>query len=311
MEVSKSEIKYKKQSNLEGPTFVVSTEELISIIYANGEVQLFTNQKQVQQEQQEQAKPAIVTQPTTTQPTLTNEQQKNLTPTPINSDTNNKPIKHYKNSVQNKTVKENVVTISPSNDIQLDNNKRPYIKRNMFNMYADVGMIVCGDRSLGASTNFTFGCRINDYVFVGGSIGYDYFNDLDYWYDYNGSYYDNGYGYTQGHVVTEMENVRVYIPIRLKVYSYFETSVGVSVLCLNTIPTTFRLKLGIGLDISRFSFGLGYDFLCGTSFSVNNYPYYHWDSHMEWVKEYVDIDYDIHSKHSFYVKLGIKIGSMQ
>lgn len=46
LEVSKSEIKYKKQSNLEGPTFVIGVEELNSIIYANGEVQLFNNQKE-------------------------------------------------------------------------------------------------------------------------------------------------------------------------------------------------------------------------------------------------------------------------
>ena len=41
LEVSGSEIKYKKQSNLEGPTFILGVEELNSIIYANGEVQVF------------------------------------------------------------------------------------------------------------------------------------------------------------------------------------------------------------------------------------------------------------------------------
>lgn len=41
LEVSNSEIKYKKQSNLEGPTFILGVEELNSIIYANGEVQVF------------------------------------------------------------------------------------------------------------------------------------------------------------------------------------------------------------------------------------------------------------------------------
>ena len=43
LEVSNSEIKYKKQSNLEGPTFILGVEELNSIIYANGEVQVFNN----------------------------------------------------------------------------------------------------------------------------------------------------------------------------------------------------------------------------------------------------------------------------
>lgn len=43
LESSNSEIKYKKQSNLEGPTFVVSISELNSVIYANGEVQVFNS----------------------------------------------------------------------------------------------------------------------------------------------------------------------------------------------------------------------------------------------------------------------------
>ena len=56
LEVSKNEIKYKRMDNLEGPTFVIATSELASIIYKNGNVQTF---------QQEEQKP----QPTTYQPT--------------------------------------------------------------------------------------------------------------------------------------------------------------------------------------------------------------------------------------------------
>ncbi len=41
LEISTNEIKYKKQNNLEGPIFVMATTEINSIIYANGEVQLF------------------------------------------------------------------------------------------------------------------------------------------------------------------------------------------------------------------------------------------------------------------------------
>ena len=38
LEVSKSEIKYKESDNLDGPTFIITTDEIISIIYANGMV---------------------------------------------------------------------------------------------------------------------------------------------------------------------------------------------------------------------------------------------------------------------------------
>lgn len=41
LEVSKNEIKYKEQDNLDGPTFILSTEEISSIIYSNGKVVLY------------------------------------------------------------------------------------------------------------------------------------------------------------------------------------------------------------------------------------------------------------------------------
>ena len=45
-EVSKSEIRYKEADNLEGPTFVLETTEINSIIYANGKVVLYNQDKQ-------------------------------------------------------------------------------------------------------------------------------------------------------------------------------------------------------------------------------------------------------------------------
>ena len=41
IEVSSSEIKYKKLHNLEGPTFVLLSSDVASIIYENGDVQVF------------------------------------------------------------------------------------------------------------------------------------------------------------------------------------------------------------------------------------------------------------------------------
>ncbi|MBQ0082491.1 MAG: hypothetical protein KBT41_04335 [bacterium] len=47
-EVSKNEIKYKKASNANGPTFTISTSEVSSIVYSNGDVQVFSNDNQQQ-----------------------------------------------------------------------------------------------------------------------------------------------------------------------------------------------------------------------------------------------------------------------
>lgn len=54
LEVSKSEIKYKEKDNLDGPTFVISTDEINSIIYANGKVVLY-NQTKTDEKEHEKA----------------------------------------------------------------------------------------------------------------------------------------------------------------------------------------------------------------------------------------------------------------
>ena len=45
-EVSSTDIRYKKASNPKGPTFVISVNDVASIVYANGEVQAFENKQQ-------------------------------------------------------------------------------------------------------------------------------------------------------------------------------------------------------------------------------------------------------------------------
>lgn len=46
LEVSKSEIKYKEHDNLDGPTFIISTDEISSIIYKNGKVVLYNQSEE-------------------------------------------------------------------------------------------------------------------------------------------------------------------------------------------------------------------------------------------------------------------------
>ena len=47
LEVSESEVKYKETDNLEGPTFIISTNNISSIVYANGNAWLFCRQHPV------------------------------------------------------------------------------------------------------------------------------------------------------------------------------------------------------------------------------------------------------------------------
>jgi len=53
-EVSSSEIKYKEKSNPTGPTFVLSTNEINSIIYASGTVKVYNQQPAAQQPMMQQ-----------------------------------------------------------------------------------------------------------------------------------------------------------------------------------------------------------------------------------------------------------------
>ena len=52
LEVSKTEIKYKEKDNLDGPTFVLETKEISSVIYANGKVVLYNQQTQSEPKQE-------------------------------------------------------------------------------------------------------------------------------------------------------------------------------------------------------------------------------------------------------------------
>ncbi len=45
MELNKEEIKYKRYSNLNGPTYLLNKTEVISITYLNGETEIFSNSK--------------------------------------------------------------------------------------------------------------------------------------------------------------------------------------------------------------------------------------------------------------------------
>ena len=49
VEVSKSEVRYKEIDNLDGPTFVIETKEISSVIYSNGKVVVYTQPSEINQ----------------------------------------------------------------------------------------------------------------------------------------------------------------------------------------------------------------------------------------------------------------------
>ena len=70
LEVSKSEIKYKKTSNPDGPTFVISTDEITTIIYSNGEVELYNQQPATTSQPETPTKPVVAETPVPSTPSV-------------------------------------------------------------------------------------------------------------------------------------------------------------------------------------------------------------------------------------------------
>ncbi len=251
LEVSGSEIKYKKQSNLEGPTFILGVEDLNSVIYANGEVQVFEDK----------------------------------------ADKQNIGVKDVV-AVQDDAKCETEEVDIQCGERNENANIRPYIKTSFFNMYADaeIRYIFNGLRiSIGASTNFTFGCRIKEYVFVGGSMGYDFFSPIR-----TCSFPSGQEGYEDAHFITALANVRMFLPVKPKLYPYLSISGGCSIIFpLYLEPVHFRVKVGAGVDIKRFTVGMGYDFLSSANYEALL-------SFTEFLPN-----------HTIYLNLGVRIGRMQ
>ena len=204
---------------------------------------------------------------------------------------------------------------------------RPFIKRAMFNMYIDwnlhlgesfhhTSVFYNADAyagfTWGCGMYFTFGARIKDYVFVGGGFGVEFLPSVYTAKDFDSEWWDS-YKYVGGFCNMPMYlNVRAFIPATSRIFPYVDIAVGPSLLFyldrLNDFmlcPIATHLRAGIGTDISRFSVGLGYEGVYGhikyEEGSFNEYGVFI-------VKNIITEPVIIHA---FYLKLGIRIGSME
>ncbi len=174
--------------------------------------------------------------------------------------------------------------------------ERPFIKRAMFNMYIDWNF------HLGASTDtydggynagftwgggmyFTFGARIYDYVFVGAGFGAEVLPTIFSGYDVEGFFN-----------IPTFVNVRAFLPATSRIYPYIDIAAGPSCLfylekfnAFSFMPLGANVRVGVGVDFSRFSLGLGYEGIYYTD-------------------DYYTEKFGIHT---FYLKFGIRIGAME
>lgn len=192
---------------------------------------------------------------------------------------------------------------------------RPFIKRAMFNMYIDWNLHSGKSNpspfgfTWGGGMYFTFGARIYDYVFVGAGFGAEILPCLS---TYNISWYYDTYidGFFN---IPAFINVRAFIPATDRIYPYLDVAAGPSVSFyldqfegFEILPIAFNLRVGLCVDFSRFSLGVGYEGLFGKIDRI----IYEYNTQTGEI-----IDYwwsrDKLGVHTAYLKLGIRIGPME
>lgn len=123
----------------------------------------------------------------------------------------------------------------------------------------------------GPSLDVTLGVKIYERLFIGFETGYHHFFarylDRSTIYDYNGSHFSLGY-------VPLGANFKGYFLRNSKVLPYISCSLGgfIGVVDLNGM-NGFHCQVGLGAEIRRFSFGIGYNGIKITKIdgtSVNN-----------------------------------------
>ena len=249
-EVSKSEIRYKEFDNLDGPIFVLSTDEINTIIYSNGKVTLFetyTPQKESQEVQSGEGKANVA---------------------------NGQALS---NQDESGNVSENANTMSKGKA----NLYHGYLELSGFfeSLKNNTGLYVGNNIAGGIGLDGIDGCRFNKYVFLGIGIGlYAEFYSTKVDVPVDASNFvrcDLSATTLQSPLFGDL---RLYLPIKNEsIYPFLETSVGPlfnyysrSTLSASgkniktDLSSSFHVyaffRIGVGLEIKRFTIGAGYEF---------------------------------------------------
>lgn len=212
IEVTESQISYKRFDNLEGPVYKKNNSEVFYVKYANGTKDIFNIKLSVVR----RGKKA-----NTIRPTAKSEKK-----TRFNIDT-------------------------------LDG--RPFIRRPMFDGYADIGFNI--GKWMGVGAHISIGSRIFDYFYVGVQTGMVYYvNDVGKWhigYNYN----DNGiYNATSQLLIPFRFDCKVLFPASKKVFPHIDLAFGPGLIFDGKVWYAPSFLIGAGIDLGRFSISAGYEY---------------------------------------------------
>ena len=246
-EVSAENVKYRKISNLDGPLFVLSTSEIQLIVYQNGEVQMFN---QVQE-----------------QPTMPKEYE--IVP----EMTASVPSPDVEEPIKEKRLSDFVCYLEASGIVGKESTK------------AATGSSVTLNPVLGGfDVHAIFGSKIGNLLFFGGGVGI------------NSAFAGmNLYGGSMSVSTCRMPvyiDTRVFIPVRSEIFRpTAEIAAGpifsfvTHVTAVNAygdktsyntndeLPLSTFFRVGIGGEVKRFVFGVGYE-LWGNKTDCDHFAYF-------------------------------------
>lgn len=153
LEVSKSEIKYKDATNLEGPTFVLGVDEIVSIIYENGTVQNFD-----QSTSEITAKTSIVSTPSSATQTATTRSSSPV----IRGQIYQKGNEYFINDTK---IANNYVELDSwisKNQTGIYNNYKDFTRKMRKMESCGSGLVGCGLIFGGLTMGICFGIAIDD-----------------------------------------------------------------------------------------------------------------------------------------------------
>lgn len=256
LEVSKTEIKYKESSNLDGPTFILATDEISSIIYSNGSVAVFENAPKKEEPK------AVNNENEVTILTRKGEAIKGrlirISDEALTYEANGVEYTLFANQIDKVAMPDGQVkSYDKSSAYGSSKGQVKTLYQTYLELSGNVGTYNYNNSLIGAvQLHSIHGARFNKYVFVGGGFGLC------------SSFADSYYGRLIRFSIPLYADLRTYVPTRTEgLYPYFGVSVGPNFVFYSIYDGSSYadfaalgyFRLYTGLDYKRFTFGVGYE----------------------------------------------------
>ena len=261
IEVSKTEIKYKEVSNPDGPTFILSTDEISSVIYSNGTVQVYNNASKQEAPKAENADNNVTI--LTRDGKSVRGQLVRISDESLTYKSNGVEYTLFADQLDKVAMPDGQIkSYNTSSSLAYTGNNPNLKPLNLYQSYLELGGhfgAVNGFAAGGMQLLDINGIRFNKCFFLGVGTGFLF----NYGYTHNDDYasYDLA--------IPFFADFRAYTPTRVQgLYPFFELGVG-TLLHFYTIEdgeegyafsrAVGYFRIGAGVEYKRFIFSAGYE----------------------------------------------------